>query len=158
MPPPAAPARTRFPAPTDPVHPAHSTALRDRLVDVETPEHVAIGYELADLGSRFTALLIDKILQVTVMLGVLVVLMLVQSLAGGGSDPFEGVWMAITIAIAFLVQWGYFVLYEGLRDGQTPGKRRMGIRVVQDGGYPVTLQGAAVRNLLRVVDVQPLVS
>jgi uncharacterized membrane protein SpoIIM required for sporulation len=62
------------------------------------------------------------------------------------------------VLIAFVVQWGYFVLFEGLRRGQTPGKRWMGIRVVHDGGYPLTLQGAAIRNLIRLVDCQPGVS
>jgi uncharacterized membrane protein SpoIIM required for sporulation len=66
--------------------------------------------------------------------------------------------MAVAIAGMFLMQWGYFLLYEALRDGQTPGKRRMGIRVVQDGGFPVTLQGAAVRNLIRIIDIQPMPS
>jgi uncharacterized RDD family membrane protein YckC len=155
MPPSAARAPQRAPTP---VQSAQAAVLRDRLVDVETPEHVAIGYELADLGSRFTALLIDKVLQAVAVLGVLLLLVMVKGLFGIAGDIFDGVWMALLIAVFFLVQWGYFFLYEGLRDGQTPGKKRMGIRVVQDGGYPVTLQGAAVRNLLRLMDAQPMPS
>jgi uncharacterized membrane protein SpoIIM required for sporulation len=42
-----------------------------------------------------------------------------------------------------------------MRDGQTPGKRAMGIRVVQDGGYPLTVRGAAIRGLMRIIDMQP---
>ena len=50
---------------------------------------------------------------------------------------------------------GYFILFEGLRRGQTPGKRVAGIRVVMDTGHPVTFGAAAARNLLRVADFLP---
>lgn len=132
--------------------------LQDRQVDVETPEHVAIGYELADLGSRFTALLIDYVVLMVAQIGMIVVVLAAGWALGSVAETLQGVGLALLIAFSFVMQWGYFVLYEGLRDGQTPGKRRMGIRVVQDGGYPVTLQGAAVRNLVRVLDVQPIPS
>ncbi|HEX6373677.1 MAG TPA: stage II sporulation protein M [Longimicrobium sp.] len=132
--------------------PAH--LLADRQVDVETPEHVAIGYELADLGSRFTALLLDGLL---IVLGVLGIWMGVLALAFtvGLDGAIMGIGLGLTILAGFVLMWGYFVFYEGLRDGQTPGKRRMGIRVVHDGGFPVTVRGAAVRNLMRLIDIQP---
>ena len=128
--------------------------LSDRQVDVETPEHVAIGYELADLGSRFTALLIDGLLIFLALLGTWRGLYALASMVGLRS-AILGVGLGITIFLAFVLQWGYFVFYEGLRDGQTPGKRRMGIRVVHDGGFPVTVRAAAVRNLMRIIDIQP---
>lgn len=127
--------------------------LTDRQVDVETPEHVSIGYELADLGSRFTAMLLDYLLLVLGWLGLWLALLAVSSIVG--ENLATGVGLGITIFIAFVLQWGYFMFFEGLRDGQTPGKRRMGIRVVHDGGFPVTMRGAAVRNLLRIIDVLP---
>ncbi|HEX8361158.1 MAG TPA: stage II sporulation protein M [Longimicrobium sp.] len=138
--------------------PAAAHVLQDRQVDVETPEHVAIGYELADLGSRFTAMLLDYLLLMGAQLGIVLAVFAVGRMLGAAASVVEGVGMALMIAGMFAMQWGYFVLYEGLRDGQTPGKRRMGIRVVQDGGYPVTLHGAAVRNLIRVIDIQPMPS
>jgi uncharacterized membrane protein SpoIIM required for sporulation/uncharacterized RDD family membrane protein YckC len=115
---------------------------------------VAIGYELADLGSRFTALLIDWLL---IILGVLGLWLGVLALAAllGLPDAIAGIGVGLTVLAVFVLTWGYFVFYEGLRDGQTPGKRRMGIRVVHDGGYPVTVRGAAVRNLMRIIDIQP---
>jgi uncharacterized membrane protein SpoIIM required for sporulation len=60
------------------------------------------------------------------------------------------------ILISFAIQWGYYVLFEALWDGQTLGKRRLGIRVVQDGGYSVSFAASAVRNIARVVDMQPV--
>lgn len=131
--------------------------LADRQVDVETPEHVAIGYELADLGSRFTALLIDSLL---ILLGVLGIWLGLFALAItlDTESAVTGAGFGIVILVVFVLMWGYFVFYEGLRDGQTPGKRWMGIRVVHDGGFPVTVRGAAVRNLMRIIDFQPIPS
>ena len=55
----------------------------------------------------------------------------------------------------FVVLWGYYLLFEGLSDGQTPGKRILGLRAVRDGGYSVGFSASAVRNLMRIVDLQP---
>jgi uncharacterized membrane protein SpoIIM required for sporulation/uncharacterized RDD family membrane protein YckC len=133
-------------------------ALSDRQVNIETPEHVSVGYELADLGSRFTAMLIDVLIitgiEIVLWLGMFAVGTLLEAGLGGGGD----VAIAIALMLSFVVWWGYHVLYEGLRDGQTPGKKAMRIRVVQDGGFPVTLRAAAVRNLLKVLDIQPMPS
>lgn len=114
-----------------------------------------VGYTLADLGSRFAALVLDALL----LTGLLLALLLLIPLA---AERFLAVpaWLAamgqaVGTLIAFAVVWGYFVYWEGLRDGQTPGKRALGIRVVHDGGYPVTLRGAVIRNLLRLIDIQP---
>jgi uncharacterized membrane protein SpoIIM required for sporulation/uncharacterized RDD family membrane protein YckC len=128
--------------------------LSDRQVDVETPEHVAIGYELADLGSRFTALLIDWMLIVLGVLGIWIGMIALAATLGLG-NALAGIGIGLAVLAVFVLMWGYFVFFEGLRDGQTPGKRRMGIRVVHDGGFPVTVRGAAVRNLLRLIDIQP---
>jgi uncharacterized membrane protein SpoIIM required for sporulation len=51
--------------------------------------------------------------------------------------------------------WGYYVLFEGFADGQTPGKRLHQLRVVRDGGYSIGFGASAVRNLMRVVDMLP---
>ncbi|MDP9347682.1 MAG: RDD family protein, partial [Gemmatimonadota bacterium] len=135
--------------------PAAPPHLAGRQVEVETPEHVAIGYELADLGSRFAALLVDGIV---LSLGVLVLTVGIPLLAvalGGPPDGLAGIGIGLIIFLVFAWIWGYFVYFEGLRDGQTPGKRWLRIRVVHDGGFPVTVRGAAIRNLLRLVDIQP---
>jgi uncharacterized membrane protein SpoIIM required for sporulation/uncharacterized RDD family membrane protein YckC len=131
--------------------------LADRQVDVETPEHVAIGYELADLGSRFTAMLLDVLLIVLGQLGIWLGLAALAALFDM-ENPVTGLGLGVTILLSFILLWGYFLFFEGLRDGQTPGKRRMGIRVVHDGGFPVTVRGAGVRNLMRLIDIQPIPS
>ncbi|HZD06333.1 MAG TPA: RDD family protein, partial [Longimicrobiales bacterium] len=118
---------------------AHSAAVRT--VQVETPEQVVLGFELADLGSRFVALLLDGIIVLFLLAGLAAVLFwLARALEA--SVGILGWGMAVVVLAAFLVAWGYFVYFEGLRHGQTPGKRWVGIRVVHDGGHPLTLRGA----------------
>jgi uncharacterized RDD family membrane protein YckC len=56
------------------------------------------------------------------------------------------------IVTLFLLFWGYFLIFEWVWNGQTPGKRLMRIRVVKDGGYPISFLDSVVRNLLRIVD------
>ncbi|HET6230968.1 MAG TPA: stage II sporulation protein M [Longimicrobiaceae bacterium] len=136
---------------------SRASTLTDREVEVETPEHVAIGYELAGLGSRFAALLLDWLLLLGGLLVLGIGLPLIASLVGLGGIA-KALGTAFVIGAVFVWTWGYFFYFEGFRDGQTPGKKRMGIRVVHDGGYPVTARGAAIRTLLRLVDMQPVPS
>ncbi len=124
-----------------------SDGFRQRL-EIETPEHVALEYELAGLGSRALAAVADTALVVLLM--VAAGLLLQQPFAG------TGVVGAIALAIVgFLLFWGYFTLFEAFRHGQTPGKRWLGIRVVSDTGHALTFSAAAIRNLLRMADLFP---
>ncbi len=55
----------------------------------------------------------------------------------------------------FIVNFGYFTLFEMSSRGQTPGKRRVGLRVIREGGYPLSFAASFLRNLLRIVDFLP---
>jgi uncharacterized membrane protein SpoIIM required for sporulation/uncharacterized RDD family membrane protein YckC len=127
----------------------------DVSVEVETPEQIALSYSVAGIGSRGAAAAIDT----SICLGALVVLTLIlgvaASYAGLSFDKLtpSAAWLMAAYVIAqFVVTWGYYVVFEGMWDGQTPGKRIMKLRVVRDGGFSVTFGSSAVRNLLRVVD------
>ncbi|HEX8244698.1 MAG TPA: RDD family protein, partial [Longimicrobium sp.] len=98
---------------------AAAYALNDRQVDVETPEHVSVGYELADMGSRFTAMLIDGLVIVLLLFIVFVGLIAVGIIGAVGLGSASGLKVAVAIMVLmmFLVFWGYFVYYEGFRDG-----------------------------------------
>jgi uncharacterized RDD family membrane protein YckC len=70
--------------------------------------------------------------------------------------PTRGAWtFAILVIVWFLVQFGYFLFFEAIWNGQTPGKRWTHLRVIQDSGRPITVYEAAARNLLRIVDSIP---
>ena len=119
----------------------------DRVV-LTTPEGVTVDLVLAGLGSRCAAALIDGAVRVVVIIAVAIV----AGLAGGP----RGGWAAAAGVIgAFLVLFGYDVLFEVTAGGRTPGKRWCGIRVVDRSGGPVRLVASVVRNLLRLVDFLP---
>lgn len=132
-----------------------ATSPGERRVQIETPEHVRIGYELADLGSRFLALVLDMILFGFALFLVGLAIPYVLS-------RFEVFEALLTLGFAVILMgimlgfWLYFGLFEGLDGGRTPGKRMAGLRVIHEGGYPLTFRGSMVRNLIRLVDLQPL--
>ena len=130
---------------------------RDR-VDVETPELVVVSYDLAGVGSRVQAALIDYLICLVLIVGVAVLLMMVVPRDAAQQATVQAItgWaLAVLVLAQFLVLWGYYVLFEALADGRTPGKRIMRLRVVRDGGLSVTFGASAVRNLVRLVDMQP---
>ncbi len=62
----------------------------------------------------------------------------------------ESVAIALVVSILFVVLFGYFIAFEALWNGQTPGKKLVGLRVVRDGGYPIDFGASLIRNLIRV--------
>lgn len=123
-----------------------------RRLRVETPEHVRLDYELADVGSRLAALLIDM----AIIVGGLILLAIAYALLrGGGLSLGESLAASVLVFGFFVLQWGYFLLFELLRDGQTPGKRALRLRVLHSTGQPVSVRGSVIRNVLRIVDFQP---
>ena len=130
-------------------------------VDIETPELVVVSYTIAGVGSRVLAGLIDLLICIALFVGLMFGLI---SLGGSGADDTSGptpsvAWaFAAVILMQFALVWGYYLLFEALADGQTPGKRLLRLRAVRDGGYSVGFSAAAVRNLMRIVDMQPAFS
>jgi uncharacterized RDD family membrane protein YckC len=135
----------------------------DDAYDLRTPEQIDLQYDLAGIGSRFMAMAIDGLIQGAVMLGLAAVFGLGAALLtfslrdaiGDSSGVFLIVGVAIAVLLIFALGWGYFIFFELIWNGQTPGKRAVGIRVLTARGEPVTLVHSLVRNLLRLVDVLP---
>jgi uncharacterized RDD family membrane protein YckC len=121
---------------------------RDYSASTVTPEAVQIHPDVAGVGSRTIALIVDTALQVALLIPVLFL-----PLADGLSSTGEAVVVAIVV---FVVLWLYYPAFEWLRRGQTPGKRFQGIRVVRTDGQPAGLAPVLVRNLVRIVDVMML--
>src|SRR5437764_4702204 len=116
------------------------------------PESVAVGYDVAGVGSRFLAALIDALVLAVVLAALVIVTVLAgQSLTGTMAYVAAGVGVLI-INVVFL---GYFVFFESIWNGQSPGKRAMGLRVVKTSGYPITPATALIRNVVRLVDWLP---
>lgn len=132
-------------------------SLPEETLDIQTPENVAFGYQVAGIGSRFLASLVDTLivglLQVVVLIVVLVILNATggNTLAGGFSMWF----VAILSLVGAIFYWGYYVFFEMLWNGQSPGKRWVGLRVIRTDGTPITLSESLIRNLARLVDFLP---
>ncbi len=114
---------------------------------VVTPEAVAVSLDVAGLGSRMIAALIDLTIQAGAMLAVTIIL------AGIGLQ--RGPVTVTLIILLFVILWGYYPLLEGLSGGRTPGKRAQRLRVVRTDGQPVTVSAVLVRNVVRIVDLLP---
>lgn len=125
-----------------------------RQITVVTPENVRIDYELAGFASRAGAAIIDMLLQ---LLLYTFILFMKWQLGGLSSLPGSNWAYALLGIIGFLIFYGYFVYFETAWNGQTPGKRYCRLRTVKEGGLPVDLACAATRNLVRVIDIVPVI-
>ncbi len=116
---------------------------------VETPEHVDVHFELAGVGSRLAAALLDLLLM---LLALVILAMAFDAVVGQTGRAVRGWLAALMWLLVFLLVWGYFTLFEALNGGRTPGKQALGIRVVMDTGRPITPAAAVIRNLVRILD------
>ncbi|MBK5187033.1 MAG: stage II sporulation protein M [Gemmatimonadaceae bacterium] len=137
-----------------------SSASLDRRVEIETPEQTVLSYTIAVVGSRAAAALVDLFIIMAVELALYFAIGLIDGAAffvhASSAQKMSSAWaVAVGLLFGFALLWGYYVLFEAIWDGQSPGKRWLGIRVVQDGGYSVSFGASAARNLVRFVDMQP---
>ena len=117
---------------------------------IDTPEQVALEFELAGIGSRFMAVLVDHSIQ-----GVIIVLFALAAWAF--AVTFSPVWsIALLMLAIFVVEWGYFTIFETYSNGQTPGKKLVKIRVIKNNGRAITVFEAMLRNFIRLVDYLPI--
>lgn len=127
-------------------------------IRIVTPENVELSYELAGLGSRFLAALIDIGIQIGCSFVVIVGAVGVATggmTAGLDVTPLGPWGLGVVIILLFLIFWGYYVFFEMKWNGQTPGKRTVGLRVIRDGGHPIDFRAAVIRNLVRYADFFP---
>lgn len=120
-------------------------------LEVETPDHVVLRYDLAGGGNRGFAAMVDFVIATLIFIGALWGFSSITTATGGASGPLFGVLVLLTFAIT----WSYFVLLEWLWQGQTVGKRMYGLRVIRDDGAPAGFIAVLIRNLLRLVDFLP---
>ncbi len=118
-----------------------------------SPEKSVLTFRIATIGSRIMAILVDLIILFSALMGIVVVLAIAMGLTGGagGGELLSGVMMVVMSLGPFL----YFILLEGLWNGQTVGKKALGIRVRMADGTPITFGAALGRNLLLPADLMP---
>jgi uncharacterized RDD family membrane protein YckC len=117
---------------------------------IETPEGVILPIELGQRGERAVAFILDFL----IVLGIIIALylLLIMVILGGS---FGGIgWLfALVMLASFFIRSFYFAFFELRWQGTTPGKRAMGLRVIDRAGGPLTPQAVLARNLMREVEV-----
>jgi uncharacterized RDD family membrane protein YckC len=125
---------------------------------ISTPENVDLHLEIAGLGNRLLAQLVDGFLISCIMLIVILLGVVLGLVANNITTDSRmrtiviGVIVMVVILFMFILQNGYFFIFEGLWQGQTPGKKAAEIRVIEQNGQPIGWPAAFIRNLLRMVD------
>jgi uncharacterized RDD family membrane protein YckC len=118
--------------------------MLDTAQHVETPEGISLELPVAGPVARFYAFWIDLLLRGAVYFAL------------GQSLPQLGEFgVGLLLVSMFFIEWLYAVPFEVLWNGQTPGKRVVGLRVLMENGVPVGWGASVLRNLLRAVDFLP---
>lgn len=130
----------------------------DEFLQIDTPENVVFGYEVAGIGSRFMAAMVDHaaILVMQVVVYLIVVLVVIGGGETSGLNNLSAWVVGALGLVSFVLLWGYYILFETIWNGQTPGKRLMKLRVIRVDGTPITLVEALIRNLARFIDFLPV--
>ena len=121
-----------------------------------SPEGVPLPVEIADYGERATAFVLDLFIwfSATALL-YLIILFVAIVVLGMGFRPVNGaiITVAVLLFITFLVRNLYFIHFELAWQGATPGKRMVGLRVVDRGGGPLLPGAVIARNLTREMEM-----
>ena len=121
-------------------------------LQIDTPENVLLDAEIAGFGTRCIAALIDYF----IIFILLIIFDYLFSPLLRDNQRSSSLTTAIFVLLQFVLITFYHLFFEFLWNGQTPGKRLLGLRVTQINGMPLTAGGAIVRNLLRLFDFLPL--
>lgn len=136
---------------------ARPTTIHDDELVIETPERVELYYTRAQVGNRFLAALVDHCIQLAAIAALGFTLALFGDFLSGFASAFGDWAIAVAILGGFLIFTGYFVFFETMWRGQTPGKRIFRLRVIREDGRPIRFYEAMVRNLLRTgLDSMPV--
>jgi len=128
--------------------------IADEHYTIDTPENIEFRYALAGIGSRFLAALIDTLLIIVLQIVLSIMYAVVMNNIPLNSAA-ESVFTGIMIFVSFVFFWGYYLFFELAWNGQSPGKRAVRLRVVRQGGRPITFVASAIRNLIRIADLLP---
>jgi uncharacterized RDD family membrane protein YckC len=141
----------------------------DQRLFVETPEQIHLDFEIAGIGSRIVAALIDLLWMALLLIAATAIPLIlfegarsaVKQIGSNvarsrGFDGVDALGLAVVVLAWFVVIWGYYIAAELLTDGRSPGKKSVGIRVVRVDGFPIGATESIIRNLVRMVDFMPM--
>jgi len=143
--------------------PAHSASVRSpareraaRLFEetrrqkrqIVTPEGVPVTVEIADYGERLTAFMLDFVFWTLLTLAIYIPVFSLIGRRGGSLIA-----LSIALFLGFLIRNLYFIYFEMAWQGRTPGKRIVGLRVIDRSGGPLLASSVIARNLTREVEM-----
>lgn len=133
-------------------HAARATPVEaiDTTAQIETPEHIRFDYQLAGPTRRALAYLIDFAIRGGLVLAVALVMEMVDVATG-----VDGLSIGALYVFYFALDWFYYVFFETIWSGRSPGKRALGLRVIGQDGRSLTVLDSMLRNLLRAADFLP---
>jgi uncharacterized RDD family membrane protein YckC len=131
--------------------------VKKEIVEIETPEKIVFTYAVSSTGTRIFSYTIDLVIQFLTIVILIVIIFAVSglNLAQELRYSVSGLFIAFLYLVYFFIQWGYYILFEVIMGGQSPGKKLMKIRVIRTNGEPLDFATITLRNLLRVVDAFP---
>jgi uncharacterized RDD family membrane protein YckC len=128
-------------------------AALDTTLELETPEHIAFRYQLAGPARRAAAYFVDLLIRGAILF---VAALIIAFTSTSATQSLRGFETGAMLLLFFALEWGYFVAFDLLNDGASPGKRAFQLRVVHQDGRPISLADSVLRNLLRAADLLPM--
>jgi uncharacterized RDD family membrane protein YckC len=127
-------------------------------VRIETPEQIDVSLEVAGLGSRFVAQVVDWLIKGGAALVILLLAAIAAVLLGVtlGDRSLPVYLIASVSAVLYFAFLGYDVFCEVRYNGQTIGKWLAGVRVIKENGAPVDVRSACLRFFLAFADFLPV--
>ncbi len=117
---------------------------------VLTPEKAVVSFRIAGIGGRIVAQIIDLFILAAMDAALIFIIALTGVIL---SPEVAGGIIMFALSASFFL---YFILFEWLWNGLTPGKKASGVRVVSYDGTPITVRAAVYRNLMRPADFMPV--
>jgi uncharacterized RDD family membrane protein YckC len=118
------------------------------IIEIQTPHNVTIAFKLAPLGTRILAFVIDQIVLFT-----LIIILFLVSEWFAPNFRFDEFYEVVLYTAVYMVYFGYSLIMETMWNGQTIGKRLMGLRVRKEDGSVPTFFEYLVRWLFRIPDL-----
>jgi len=123
----------------------------DTVLGIDTPEHLLFRVRIAGPVRRLFAWTIDLMVRIFIFWAIAMVVGIISA-----ATSLTGIGSGFVLLLVFALDWFYFVVFELITGGRSPGKMWLKLRVVRENGLPITWRESALRNLLRAADLMLL--
>lgn len=125
---------------------------------VITPENIKFEYAVAGPFQRLPAYLLDIVIWNSTFLAVVFLASFLFGMLGLAGIDLSDIVQFLIWVLYFALSWFYGVFFEAYYNGKTPGKAILRLRTISTDGRPINAVQAGLRNILRVADLNFLLS